>query len=182
MTSQGESSNLAECVNAAKTQFLGKIKMINDPKERIIAIRDFFHKLIDEIIQAEDNSKAFNGNKISILISHDSVVTKVIRPTPARAKVERVTPQESEQVTKIRKVLKGKRDSMYLFTLMNSLEGELGKLSQLDEESKEALAPIVLSMKDKLTRVIKNKQLGRVSNEKIIDVIGEGAGPIQDSE
>jgi dsDNA-binding SOS-regulon protein len=71
---------------------------------------------------------------------------------------------------------------MYLFTLMNSLEGELGKLSQLDEESKEALAPIVLSMKDKLTRVIKNKQLGRVSNEKIIDVIGEGAGPIQDSE
>ena len=145
-----------------------------ETEERIQRLKTAIHKLVEELMNLEVQPDWFGENKISLIIGKDGVISKIIRPVRPREKVERLSQEESGQVKEVKKKLKVKRDSIYLLTLMDSLKGELDKLPQLDEQSRQEIAPFVLAIEKKLSNVVNQNQLGKVEDEtKVIDVDGK---------
>lgn len=145
-----------------------------ETEERIQRLKTAIHKLVEELMNLEVQPDWFGENKISLIIGKDGVISKIIRPVRPREKVERLSQEESGQVKEVKKKLKVKRDSIYLLTLMDSLKGELDKLPQLDEQSRQEIAPFVLAIEKKLSNVVNQNQLGKVEDEtKVIDIDGK---------
>lgn len=143
-------------------------------EERIQRLKTAIHKLVEELMNLEVQPDWFGENKISLIIGKDGVISKIIRPVRPREKVERLSQEESGQVKEVKKKLKVKRDSIYLLTLMDSLKGELDKLPQLDEQSRQEISPFVLAIEKKLSNVVNQNQLGKVEDEtKVIDIDGK---------
>jgi hypothetical protein len=65
-------------------------------------------------------------------------------------------PELQAKIKQARKVLKGNRDSLYLFTLLISLQGELKKtnVSKLDVETRQVLVPALQAIDNTLGKLL----------------------------
>ena len=107
------------------------------------ALADALKNKVEEIVKKEEIKVCFDGNKIILYVDKDGVKSKIVVPVEVKKRPSRLEPELVEKIRRVREILKGKRDSIYLFTLLMSLHSELGKVSviKLDEESRKVLVP-----------------------------------------
>ena len=103
----------------------------------------------------------FNGNRIIITIDKNEVRTKIVVPIIREKKPPRLAPEFIRRIQEVKKVLKGKRDAIYLFTLIMSLHSELikAKISQMDNQSKEVIIPAMNMIEQDLIKLVVQKEV-----------------------
>jgi hypothetical protein len=115
---------------------------------------------IEVFISPADVKTSIDGNRVMIMIDKEEVKTRIIIPV---AKVKRPSRLEPEEVIKLRefkRILKGKRDSIYLVTLLMSLHSELKKMnfSKLDNQSKDIIVPALNTVEQDFTKLLEVKK------------------------
>jgi len=107
------------------------------------ALADTLKKEVESWMGRHQLEAVFDGNKIILMVDKDGVKTKIVIPVVSKKRPSRLEPELVEKIRRVREILKGKRDSIYLFTLLMSLHSELSKVDvvKLDEESREILVP-----------------------------------------
>ena len=123
------------------------------------ALADTLKSKVEEIMTKEDVQACIDGNKIILVVGKGEVKTKVVVPVPRQKHPSKLEPELVEKIKRVRSVLKGKRDSIYLFTLLMSLHSELGKVKveKLDDESRGVLIPAMSLVEKDLVKMVETK-------------------------
>ena len=110
---------------------------------------------VEKVLGQPGVRECIENNKIVITVSPDLVKTKVVEPIVRKKVPSRLEPDLQEKIKEARKVLKGNRHAMYLFTLLVSLKSELKKtkITSLDEQAKEQFIPMLSDLTKLLTGV-----------------------------
>lgn len=115
---------------------------------------------LNKLKEINDIKECLKQYKISILFTKDETLVKIYLPLK-RKKVERLSPELQQKIQRVKELLKGKRDAIYLYTLLLSLHNELQKvqfLQKLDIESQNILLPAIDIIKRDLTLMIEEKK------------------------
>jgi len=124
------------------------------------ALADVLKRKVEEVVDKADVKAVFDGNKIILMVDKDGVKTKIVIPTTKKSRLSRLEPELVEKIRRVKEVLKGKRDSIYLFTLLMSLHNELlkMKIEKVDEESRKVLVPAMDLVEKDLVKSLEFKR------------------------
>lgn len=120
----------------------------------------------DELIQRlkynietilNEQKTQFDNKRIIITIDTEGIKVKLVTPLLKRSKQSKFDSKAIKKIEEAKKVLRGKRDLMYVVTLLISLEQELGKIKKSDliENSKSILVASATGVRNELTSLIK---------------------------
>ena len=111
---------------------------------------------VEKVLRKDGVRECLDHNKIMIMVTEEVVKTKIVEPVVRTKKPPRLEPELQEKIKSARKILKGKADSLYLFTLLVSLQGELKKvnISKLDIESRQVIVPVLAGITSSLGKLM----------------------------
>ena len=107
------------------------------------ALVEVIKNVVTAAVSGVDAKQRIGDNKVVILIDKEQVKTKIVVPAIREKKPSRLAPEFIRRIQEVKKTLKGKRDSIYLFTLLMSLHSELQKMKmdKLDIQSRDIIVP-----------------------------------------
>ena len=129
---------------------------MNEQLERLVGI---VKSVVTAAVSGRETQECIGENKIVLVVNKDEVSIKVVAPVVREKKPSRLAPEFVQKIQEAKKTLKGKRDAMYLFTLLMSLSSELKKLKlgKMDAQSRSIIIPAMNIVEQAIVKQVEVK-------------------------
>lgn len=117
-------------------------------------LMDEFKEKIEEFV---NENIELGEQRIIVTIDSNGVKTKIVTPLPKKQRKTRIAPEMAKRVQEAKEALKGRRDLIYVVTLLFSLINELKKInvSELPSEAQETLISAASDVRANLANMTK---------------------------
>jgi len=121
-------------------------------------VHDFAASLkttIEEMLQ--NNNVELGDRRIIVTIDADEIKVKTMTRLPKKPKQKRIPSETIKRIEEAKQILKGRRDLIYVVTLLINLANELKKLhaEDLPDNSKQVLLSAATEVKQSLSTITK---------------------------
>jgi hypothetical protein len=128
-------------------------------RTKLEGLVELITQAVTAIVSGKDAKECLGERRVVIIVDKAEVKTKIVVPIVREKKPSRLAPEFIQRIQEAKKTLKGKRDAMYLFTLLMSLSSELKKMkmSTFDTQSLSIIAPAMNAVEQELIKQMEVK-------------------------